>query len=159
MAEVFIALGANLGNPLKQAKEAINAVSELPSTELVKVSSFYRTKPLGPQDQPDYLNAVIKIITLLSPLELLHSLQKIEQTLGRERKDERWGPRTVDLDILLYDQLQMKSDNLIIPHYDMKNREFVLYPLFEIDPQLILPDQSQLSELIKTVPLNDMNYW
>lgn len=159
MAEVFIALGANLGDPLKQAQEAIDAISELPSTKLVKVSSFYRTKPLGPQEQPNYLNAVIKIITLLSPTELLHSLQKIEQMLGRERKAERWGPRTLDLDILLYDQLQMESDNLIIPHYDMKNREFVLYPLFEIDPQLILPDQSQLSELIKTVPLNDMTYW
>jgi len=159
MSVVFIALGANLGDPLKQAQDAIESINQLQSTEVIKTSPFYRSKPLGPKDQPDYLNAVIKIITELSPIELLHTLQKIEKDLGRVRKANRWGPRTLDLDILLYDNIQMSSEHLTIPHYDMKNREFVLYPLYDLEPQLVLPDQSALSDLITHLPLYNLIRW
>lgn len=159
MANVFIALGANLGNPLQQAHEAITAIAQLPSTLITKTSPFYRSKPLGPQDQPDYLNAVLQINTDLSPLDLLSALQQIETALGRVRKDQRWGARTLDLDILLYDNIEMNTQSLTIPHYDMKQREFVLYPLFDIAPQLVLPDNTRLSELIKNITLNGMTHW
>lgn len=159
MSIAYIALGANLGNPLKQAHDAIEAIKQLPQTQLLQISPFYRSKPLGPQNQPDYLNAVIKLTTLLSPTTLLSVLQRIEKQLGRVRKANRWGPRTLDLDILLYDKLIINSENLIIPHYDMQHREFVLYPLFDIAPELILPDQTPLAELIKLVSKNNMTHW
>lgn len=159
MSIAYIALGANLGDPLKQAHDAIEAIKQLPQTQILRISPFYRSKPLGPQNQPDYLNAVIKLTTLLSPTTLLSVLQRIEKQLGRVRKANRWGPRTLDLDILLYDKLIINSENLIIPHYDMQHREFVLYPLFDIAPELILPDQTPLAELIKLVSKNNMTYW
>lgn len=159
MSIAYIALGANLGDPLKQAHDAIEAIKQLPQTQILQISPFYRSKPLGPQNQPDYLNAVIKLTTLLSPTTLLSVLQRIEKQLGRVRKANRWGPRTLDLDILLYDKLIINSENLIIPHYDMQHREFVLYPLFDIAPELILPDQTPLAELIKLVSKNNMTHW
>ncbi|PXY94708.1 2-amino-4-hydroxy-6-hydroxymethyldihydropteridine diphosphokinase [Frischella perrara] len=159
MAIVYVALGANLGDPLQQAENAITAIEQIPQTSVIKISPFYRSKPLGPQDQPDYLNAVIKIITELSPLALLKALQTIELNLGRVRKANRWGPRTLDLDILLYDSHVIQSEELTIPHYDMYNREFVLYPLFDIAPDLILPNQVPLKILINKVPINNMTFW
>lgn len=159
MAIVYVALGANLGDPLQQAENAITAIEQIPQTSVIKISPFYRSKPLGPQDQPDYLNAVIKIITELSPLALLKALQTIELNLGRVRKANRWGPRTLDLDILLYDNQVIQSEELTIPHYDMYNREFVLYPLFDIAPDLILPNQVPLKILINKVPINNMTFW
>lgn len=159
MANVFVALGANLGDPLQQAHEAIMAIAQLPLTHITQTSPFYRSKPLGPQDQPDYLNAVVQINTGLSPLDLLSALQQIETDLGRVRKDLRWGARTLDLDILLYDDIVMNTEILTIPHYDMKQREFVLYPLFDIAPQLVLPDNTPLSSIIKNVALNGMTHW
>lgn len=159
MAIVYVALGANLGDPLQQAENAIAVIEQIPQTSVIKISPFYRSKPLGPQDQPDYLNAVIKIITELSPLALLKALQTIELNLGRVRKANRWGPRTLDLDILLYDNQVIQSEELTIPHYDMYNREFVLYPLFDIAPDLILPNQVPLKILINKVPINNMMFW
>lgn len=159
MAIVYVALGANLGDPLQQAENAIASIEQIPQTSVIKISPFYRSKPLGPQDQPDYLNAVIKIITELSPLALLKALQTIELNLGRVRKANRWGPRTLDLDILLYDNQVIQSEELTIPHYDMYNREFVLYPLFDIAPDLILPNQVPLKILINKVPINNMTFW
>lgn len=159
MAIVYVALGANLGDPLQQAENAIAVIEQIPQTSVIKISPFYRSKPLGPQDQPDYLNAVIKIITELSPLALLKALQTIELNLGRVRKANRWGPRTLDLDILLYDNQVIQSEELTIPHYDMYNREFVLYPLFDIAPDLILPNQVPLKILINKVPINNMTFW
>jgi len=102
---------------------------------------------MGPQDQPDYINAVVKIDTQLTPLELLDELQKIELSQGRVRKENRWGPRTLDLDILLYGNKVIDNARLTIPHYGMKEREFVLYPLLELDNELRLPDGKALSQL------------
>ncbi|WP_392566550.1 2-amino-4-hydroxy-6-hydroxymethyldihydropteridine diphosphokinase [Utexia brackfieldae] len=159
MAKVYIAIGSNLKHPLQQANAAILALSQMNEVQVTAVSPFYRSKPLGPADQPDYLNAVIAVETSLSPEALLNITQQIEQEQGRERKAHRWGPRTLDLDILLYDNQTIQTARLIIPHYDMKNREFVLYPLFDLAPNLIFPDGEALAERLKLLPLNGMIRW
>nr|WP_218058012.1 2-amino-4-hydroxy-6-hydroxymethyldihydropteridine diphosphokinase [Gilliamella apicola] len=159
MSTCYIALGSNLEDPLAQANRAIVALKQLPNTKIADISPFYRSKPLGPQNQNDYLNAVIKLTTNLSPIELLDELQTIEKAQGRVRKDNRWGARTLDLDILLYDDLVINSERLTIPHYHMKNREFVLYPLFDISPELILPDNDKLYDLVTRCPKNELTKW
>ncbi|WP_439241902.1 2-amino-4-hydroxy-6-hydroxymethyldihydropteridine diphosphokinase [Lonepinella sp. BR2474] len=155
MAIAYIALGSNLNQPVQQLNAAIQAMAVLPQTQVLAVSSFYRSKPLGPQDQPDYINAVAKIQTALEPLALLDALQHIENQQGRVRL-RHWGERTLDLDILLYGQRVIQSERLTIPHYDMQNREFVMIPLYEIDSDLILPDGVKLSDLMKNIKNNQM---
>ena len=155
MAIAYIALGSNLHTPLEQLKRALNALAQLPQTQLMAVSSFYRSKPLGPQDQPDYLNAAVEISTALSPLALLDELQRIENEQGRVRL-RRWGERTLDLDILLYGDEIIQSERLTVPHYDMHNREFVIVPLAEIAPNLILPNGQKLAELADRFTVQQM---
>ncbi len=140
MTLVYIALGSNLASPLEQVQAAIRALGEIPHSRVVAVSSFYRTPPLGPQDQPDYLNAAVALETALPPETLLDHTQRIELQQGRVRKAERWGPRTLDLDIMLFGDAVINSERLTVPHYDMKNRGFMLWPLFEIAPDLHFPD-------------------
>ncbi len=154
--ECYIGLGSNLAEPIEQLSAAIKALAKVPSVHNISLSSFYKSRPMGPQDQPDYVNAVVRFDCDLAPIELLDQLQKIEQEQGRVRKKEQWGPRTLDLDILLYSQQQVDLPRLMIPHYGMKEREFVLYPLHELAPSLTLPDGTPLAELIKTVPLNGL---
>lgn len=156
MNTCFIGIGSNLGDPIAQAKQAIAALEAICETQLVSVSSLYASKPMGPTDQPDYVNAVAKIETTLEPLALLDALQHIEQHQGRVRKAERWGPRTLDLDILLIDDLTIEHSRLTVPHYGMREREFVLYPLAEITSQLTLPDGTALEQLIKHCPRNGL---
>ena len=141
--------------PLEQLKRALNALAQLPQTQLMAVSSFYRSKPLGPQDQPDYLNAAVEISTALSPLALLDELQRIENEQGRVRL-RRWGERTLDLDILLYGDEIIQTERLTVPHYDMRNREFVIVPLAEIAPNLILPNGQKLAELADRFTVHQM---
>lgn len=141
---VYIAIGSNLASPLEQVNAAIKALGEIPDSRIVAVSSFYRTPPLGPQDQPDYLNAAVALETTLAPEELLNHTQRIELQQGRVRKAERWGPRTLDLDIMLFGDEVINTRRLTIPHYDMKNRGFMLWPLFEIAPELTFPDGTRL---------------
>lgn len=152
----YIGLGANLVEPVAQLQAAVTALGQLPETELVQVSRFYSSKPMGPQDQPDYVNAVAALDTRLTPLALLHALQQIELAHGRQRKAERWGPRTLDLDILLFGVQQIDHPELTVPHYGMRLREFVLYPLAELAPDLILPDGVALNSLLQQVPLNGL---
>ncbi|ELA0827539.1 2-amino-4-hydroxy-6-hydroxymethyldihydropteridine diphosphokinase [Klebsiella quasipneumoniae] len=140
MTLAYIALGSNLASPLTQVQAAIHALGEIPHSRVVNVSSFYRTPPLGPQDQPDYLNAAVALETTLSPEALLDHTQRIELQQGRVRKAERWGPRTLDLDIMLFGDALINSERLTVPHYDMRNRGFMLWPLFEIAPDLHFPD-------------------
>ena len=112
------------------------------------VSSFYRTPPLGPQDQPDYLNAAVVLETALDAETLLDNTQRIELQQGRVRKAERWGPRTLDLDIMLFGHETINTERLTVPHYDMKNRGFMLWPLFEVAPDLIFPDGIPLRTIL-----------
>ncbi|MEH8016072.1 2-amino-4-hydroxy-6-hydroxymethyldihydropteridine diphosphokinase [Rheinheimera muenzenbergensis] len=152
----YIGLGANLQQPMAQLQSAVQALSQLAHCKLVAVSDFYGSKPMGPQDQPDYVNAVAAIDTTLTAEQLLDALQQIEQQQGRQRKAERWGPRALDLDILLYGKQIINTERLTIPHYGLRVREFVLYPLHDIAPQLSLPDGTVLSSLLAQVPLNGL---
>jgi 2-amino-4-hydroxy-6-hydroxymethyldihydropteridine diphosphokinase len=156
---VYIAFGSNLAQPLEQVHGALAALAALPETHLVCCSPFYRSKPLGPQDQPDYLNAVAALDTQLAAEALLDETQRIEQQHGRVRKAERWGPRTLDLDMLLYGDQIINTPRLTVPHYDMKRREFMLYPLADIASTLHFPDGESLQQILQRVPLNGMTPW
>jgi 2-amino-4-hydroxy-6-hydroxymethyldihydropteridine diphosphokinase len=156
MERVYIGLGSNLADPLAQLRSALAALAALPQTSLAAQSSFYASDPLGPADQPRYVNAVAALDTDLSPLELLDALQSIELEQGRMRKAERWGPRTLDLDILLFGERQLAEPRLTVPHYHMHARAFVLYPLAEIAPQLRLPDGRALDELLAACPFEGL---
>lgn len=148
-SEVFLGLGSNLSEPWQQLQQAIWSIGQLPGCQNLAASSPYQSKPMGPQDQPDYINAVLHIQTNLSPEALLSCTQRVENVQGRVR-DRRWGARTLDIDILLYEQLQIQSPDLIIPHYGMKERAFVLMPLAEIAPALRLPTGEMLQTVLET---------
>lgn len=148
MTLAYIAIGSNLASPLEQVNAAVQALGEIPQSRIVAVSSFYRTPPLGPQDQPDYLNAAVVLETALDAEMLLDNTQRIELQQGRERKAERWGPRTLDLDIMLFGHETINTERLTVPHYDMKNRGFMLWPLFEVAPDLLFPDGISLKSIL-----------
>lgn len=150
MQMAFIGLGSNLDNPQQQMQTALKAMALLPEVHLIAVSSFYKTKPFGPQDQPDFVNAVAKINTSFAPQALLSALQVIENQQGRTRA-EKWGPRTIDLDIILFGQQQLELPHLQIPHPEFAKRATVLYPLFEVAPNLVLPDGRSLKSLLLNV--------
>ncbi|MEC8227004.1 MAG: 2-amino-4-hydroxy-6-hydroxymethyldihydropteridine diphosphokinase, partial [Pseudomonadota bacterium] len=116
----------------------------------------YASKPMGPQDQPDYVNAVACVKTALMPEQLLDLTQAIELEHGRVRKEQRWGPRTLDIDILLFGNDVIDTPRLTVPHYGLTEREFVVYPLLEIAPSLVLPNNQSLADITKTLPLNDL---
>ena len=156
MARAYIGIGSNLSDPAKQVQLAVDALKNIDFTKLVTVSSLYASKPMGPQDQPDYMNAVAELETTLEPEELLDQLQKIELDAGRVRKGDRWGARILDLDILLFDMQSINTERLLVPHYGMKEREFVLLPLAEIAPTLILPCGSSVATLAQSINTNEL---
>ena len=143
----YIGLGSNLLSPLRQVKSAIAELAQLPQSRLAAVSQIYRSRPMGPADQPDYINAVAAIDTHLTPLELLDGLQAIENLHGRKRGAVQWGPRTLDLDLLLFGEQLIDEPRLIVPHPGMQERSFVLQPLLDIVPSLKLPDGKLLTLL------------
>ncbi|MGL5700309.1 MAG: 2-amino-4-hydroxy-6-hydroxymethyldihydropteridine diphosphokinase [Kluyvera sp.] len=159
MTVAYIAIGSNLASPLEQVNAAVQALGAIPHSRIVAISSFYRTPPLGPQDQPDYLNAAVALDTELEPEALLDHTQRIEQQQGRVRKAERWGPRTLDLDIMLFGEQVIHTPRLTVPHYDMKNRGFMLLPLFEIAPELRFPDGQSLQALLNSHPFPPLSRW
>lgn len=135
MARAFIALGSNLQEPLKQVSTALDEIDSIENTRLIRHSSLYVTKPLGYENQPNFINAVAEVETRLDPAELLHGLFAIENSHGRERPFPN-APRVLDLDLLLYDDITMRSDELTLPHPRMHERGFVMLPLAEIAPDL-----------------------
>ncbi len=149
---VYIGLGSNLENPVDQINSARLAINHLQDVQESAFSSLYRSAPMGPKDQPDYINAVLAIQTSLEPLDLLRKLQQIENQHGRIRKNQRWGARTLDLDILLYGNQQIDHSDLQVPHYGMADRAFVLYPLQEIAPELDIPGMGELADLLTNMP-------
>lgn len=150
MERAYIGLGSNLADPASQLRHALEAMANLPDTRLAGVSSFYASDSLLP-GQPRYTNAVAALDTRLAPLELLDALQRIELDQGRERL-ERWGPRTLDLDILLFGDRLIDEPRLKVPHYHMQARAFVLYPLEELAPDLKLADGRLLTQLLQACP-------
>lgn len=155
MAQVYLGLGANLNNPLAQLKFAIEQLAQHEQIAVTACSAFYASKPMGPQDQPDYVNAVVALATSLPPESLLDVAQSIENASGRVRL-RRWGERTLDLDILLYDALCVDTLRLTIPHPGIQQREFVVLPLAEIAPQLVLPDGTSIATLATTIARNGL---
>ncbi|MCX7557002.1 2-amino-4-hydroxy-6-hydroxymethyldihydropteridine diphosphokinase [Xanthomonadaceae bacterium JHOS43] len=146
----FIGLGSNLGDPHAQLERALAALAGLPGTVLREVSSTYRTAPWGDTDQPDFFNAVAAIDTMLSPEDLLGALRGIEATAGR-RRDRRWGPRTLDLDLLLYGEVMRDTPDLQLPHPRMHQRAFVLVPLAELAPALVLGEHGSVTEALARI--------
>ena len=155
LTDAFIGLGSNLENPVAQLAGAIAELAALPDTQLVAQSPFYRSKPVGPQDQPDFINGCVWLQTSLDPLDLLDQLQAIEQAHGRERL-QHWGPRTLDLDMLLFGDRVIDHPRLQVPHKELPNRDFVLRPLLDLEPQLTLPDGRRLTELLVQCPDNQL---
>ncbi len=146
----YISLGSNLGDKMNNISAARLLVDRLEDTAISRMSSLYNTAPWGKTDQDEFINQVIEIETELRPLNLLHLLQDIEIKLGRLRS-EKWGPRVIDLDILLYGQEVIKEQELIVPHPYMFERLFVLIPLQEIEPELIFPDGTKIQEVLDRV--------
>lgn len=147
--KAVVTLGANIGNPQEQMELAVAMLRE--STDVIAVSKFYSTKPVGGPEQPDYLNAVCILESDLPALDLLSLLHGIEKSLGRERV-EKWGPRTIDLDIIQYGSLLSKAEELELPHPRAHERRFVLEPWFEIEPDAILLTHGKISELLEQLP-------
>lgn len=154
--DAYIGLGSNLSDPHAQVSTALLELNAIVDTHLLEASSLYSSKPMGPSEQPDYVNAVAKVSTCLDPERLLSELQKIEQMHRRQRKDQHWGPRTLDLDIILYSDVQMDTEMLQIPHYGAAEREFVLIPLQELQEDLIIPGKGAVEELIKQLPVYEL---
>ena len=143
---VHLGFGSNLDDPVRQVQTALAEIGALPGVALVRCSSLYRTAPLGPAGQPDYVNAVAACDTTLEAHALLDALQAIEAAHGRVRA-ERWGARTLDIDILLYGDEVIADDRLTVPHPELAAREFVVLPLFEIAPELVIPGRGPLRAL------------
>ncbi|VAX08688.1 2-amino-4-hydroxy-6-hydroxymethyldihydropteridinepyrophosphokinase [hydrothermal vent metagenome] len=162
MITAYIGLGANLDDPRAQLVQAIDELATLPNSQLLATSSFYRSSPMvlpgqSPETQPDYINAVASLETSLTPHALLDELQIIEQAHGRQRNGRRWGPRTLDLDILLYGNQQLNDKRLQVPHAGMAVRNFVLYPLQElVSEQLALPGMGRLADLLERCSLDGL---
>ena len=146
----YIGLGSNLEDPRHQVSSALKELQQLDNCRNLTHSSLYRSDPVGPPRQPDYINAVACIETTLTPLQLLDALQGIEQDHQRVRI-QHWGPRTLDLDLLLYADQIIECDKLTVPHAFLQERNFVLYPLAEIAPDLPLPDGNSLQKLLENV--------
>ncbi|MBA6336697.1 MULTISPECIES: 2-amino-4-hydroxy-6-hydroxymethyldihydropteridine diphosphokinase [unclassified Colwellia] len=156
MALVYVGLGSNLSDPQKQIELAVASLTQIKNTTLDGVSSLYFSRPMGPQDQPDYMNAVALLRTDLNPLDLLNELQAIENNAGRVRKDNRWGARILDLDMLLFDNETINHERLTVPHYGLELREFVLLPLAELSPKLTLPNGKPVLALSQAIATNGL---
>lgn len=147
----FVGIGSNLDDPATQVRDALEALGRLPDTRRVAASRRYRNPPMGPRVQPDYVNAVAELATGLEPLALLDALQGLEAWAGRRRAGERWGPRSLDLDLLLYGDRRIALPRLTVPHPGLRQRAFVLYPLAELDPELTIPGEGPLRALLAAV--------
>lgn len=143
----YIGVGSNLQTPIDQVRVALDRIAELPDSQLAIASGLYRSAPMGPADQPDYINAVAAIVTRLPPESLLEQLQAIEFEQGRIRDAEQWGPRTLDLDLLAYGDLRLEQEHLVLPHPRIAERIFVLLPWSDIAPHFEIPGLGRVALL------------
>ncbi|HJW27368.1 MAG TPA: 2-amino-4-hydroxy-6-hydroxymethyldihydropteridine diphosphokinase [Rhodocyclaceae bacterium] len=150
MKAAYIALGANLGDPVATVRAAFAALSDLDGVRLVAASSLYRTAPVGLTDQPDFINAVARVDTCLAPEALLRALLGLEAEFGRVRQEKN-GPRTLDLDLLLYENLVLDTPDLVLPHPRLHLRAFVLAPLAEVAPDLAIPGRGTVAAWLPAV--------
>jgi 2-amino-4-hydroxy-6-hydroxymethyldihydropteridine diphosphokinase len=150
----YIGLGSNLAGPRDQVERGLGALARLPSSQLRSRSHLYRSAPWGVRDQPEFVNAVAAIQTELSPPALMQAMLAIEREFGRERSGDRWGPRILDLDLLLYDDRIIDEPGLRVPHPHLHERAFVLLPLAEIAPGLQIPGRGSISDLVAQVDVS-----
>jgi 2-amino-4-hydroxy-6-hydroxymethyldihydropteridine diphosphokinase len=158
MTTVFLGIGSNMDDPPAQLQMAVAALRLLPGTRMQRISPTYASKAWGKTDQPDFLNMVVQVETDLQPAALLEQVKQIEAAQGR-LPGERWGPRPVDIDILLYDKLTINTPTLVIPHPRMWERAFVLRPLSDLLPDLCAPDGTLISVLLKQVQIASQGVW
>ncbi len=151
----YIGIGSNLESPENQVRQAIAALADLPGSVLVSESGLYRSAPMGPSDQPDFINAVAALLTQTKAHDLLHQLQDIERKQGRPRGGERWGPRAMDLDLLAYAGQIINDDDLIVPHPGIADRNFVLLPWQEIAPNYRVPGQAEVAALAANISVSE----
>jgi len=147
-ARAYIGLGSNLDEPAAHIRSGVAALARLAKTRVEACSSLYLSAPVGRRDQTDFVNAVCRVRTGLAPSTLMHNLLEIEYQHGRERRGEKGGPRTLDLDLLLYGHEAIRSEELTVPHPRLHERAFVLYPLSELEPELVIPGRGPLRELL-----------
>lgn len=150
----WIGLGSNLDGPVEQVRAGLDGLAALPRTNLDRASTLYRNPPMGPPDQPDYVNAVAELTTGLTARELMYELQAIEAGRGRERSGAQWGPRPLDLDLLVYGEHRIAEPDLVVPHPGVPERVFVLYPLAELAPDLEIPGYGRARALASQLPSN-----
>ncbi len=154
--DTYVGIGSNLETPAQQVRGAFAAMAHLPQTAVVARSSLYVSTPMGRGDQPDFVNAVIRLDTGLPPHVLLEELQRIEHEAGRVRTGERWGPRTLDLDVLVYGEQRIADERLAVPHPGVAERSFVIVPLAELAPDLVIPGQGRVADLAAVVELEGL---
>jgi 2-amino-4-hydroxy-6-hydroxymethyldihydropteridine diphosphokinase len=147
----YVGLGSNLDEPAQRVTEALGALQQLPETRDVAGSSLYGSHPMGPVSQADFCNAVAGMLTRLPPLEFLRALRSLERQLGRQPPRERWGPRRIDLDLLVHGSEQLTSAELTVPHPGIVQRNFVLYPLADVAPDLQIPGLGRVTDLLRGV--------
>jgi 2-amino-4-hydroxy-6-hydroxymethyldihydropteridine diphosphokinase len=147
----WLGLGSNLQEPAAQLRLALDKLTQIDGIEILKVSGFYRTPPWGDEQQNDFINAVAQIETSLEPMPLLRALQTVENEMGRTRSARRWGPRVIDIDLLLHGDLQLRTPELELPHPRMHERAFVLVPLCELDASLRIPGRGVAGEVLQTL--------
>jgi len=147
--KAWLGLGSNQRQPANQLSQAIDRLADIDQLDILRTSSFYCTPPWGDEQQDDFINAVVEIETSLDPNSLLRAIQSVENVMGRQRKDRRWGPRIIDIDLLLYGDLQYQSADLEIPHPRMHERAFVLVPLFDLDNSLEIPALGKVEKLLQ----------
>jgi len=147
----YIGIGSNLDEPADQVRKAIDDLKELPDCMVTGVSALYLSAPLGPQNQPDFINAAVAMLTQKTPHHLLEALQIIEDAHGRRRDGQHWGPRTLDLDLLVFGDMRVSDEVLTVPHPSIRERNFVLLPLCELAPQLTVPGVGTVTALTDAV--------
>jgi 2-amino-4-hydroxy-6-hydroxymethyldihydropteridine diphosphokinase len=152
----YVGVGSNLDEPALQVPRALRALSQLPQTRLVRHSSLYGSRPWGLAEQPDFVNAVAGLLTQLPVRGFFEALRALEKQLGRAPPEVRWGPRRIDLDLLLFDQTLLQTPELTLPHPGVVSRSFVLYPLYEVAPGLRVPGGARIGELLERVDASDL---
>ncbi len=147
----YVALGSNLDEPQRQIRQAFDALSAIPESTSIARSRLFRTRPLGPQDQPEFINAAAGMLTRLTARVFLEHLQRIERDMGRQAPTQRWGARRIDLDLIAFGTLRNDEADLQIPHPGVSSRNFVLYPLLDIAPELTIPGRGRVRDLAQLV--------
>lgn len=155
MSLAYVGLGSNLDQPAAQIAKALTGLASLPATQLLRQSSLYRSPPWGYPDQPDFINAVAELETQLDTVELLAEMLALERRLGRRRDGPRWGPRLIDLDLLVHGDQELETETVQVPHPRIAERAFVLMPLAELAPNLDLAGMGRVSQLLERLPESD----